>query len=181
MIARKEANGKLKVTLFATELQGGGRYSKLLDASPRAAKIALLKILSEAAAITGFAADYKNLTAEILPGREGGCVIYYSCPKENAPAEQLCLRFAQSNHLTQLLGQMVENGWGQTRCSLYAFGQGYALLLNCPAATRLQMLVGEYAQACFTDAVQLARVREHGCPIVTRATAQKLWELLQGN
>ncbi len=178
MIARKEANGKLKVTLFAIELQGGGRYSKLLDASPRSAKLALLKILSEAAAITGFIADYKNLTAEILPNRQGGCVIYYSCPQSVLPQGGLCLYFQNSNPLTEFLSQLVKNGWGQTLCSLYAVEQGYALLLQSQTQTRLQMLAAEYAAKQSTSGVEIARVQEHGEPIFLQRPVQRALQAL---
>lgn len=176
MIARKEENGKLKVTLFAGEIQGNGRYARLLDASPKTAKLALLKILHEAAALTGFAADYKNLTAEILIRQEGGCVIYYSCHQAQST---LHIQLDDLDTVTALLHQLATNGWQNCRCGLYAMARGYALLLHSPPRVeRLMMLAGEYGESRFVTVVQTAWIQEYGLPVVEGLTVKEARLLL---
>ena len=127
-----------------------------------------------------------KLTIESIPTRDGGCVLFFTVPKEDEsyvrqtvhmcrrPSVLLCAvdapetLFRLARHLRQAVHPLPPS-------SLYLWEKRYVLLLQGgPAAPTCRMILAEYGTVCADNLLAAAVLREHGKLLAERDAIEKL-------
>ena len=112
----------------------------------------------------------KSYLIEALPGGDG-CLLIISVRnvrkrkiyRVKRTRRYACCRFGEADALLDFLRQGQRLG-----CSVYRLGEEYILLPDLPPSDRLRGLMNEYGEVVELSAVELARVRELGRPMLCR-------------
>lgn len=127
-----------------------------------------------------------KLMIESIPTRDGGCVLFFTVPKEDAepflrqpvrlcrqPSTLLCTvdtpedLFRLARHLRQVLKPLPPS-------SLYLWEKRYVLLLQGTSTPVCRTILAEYGTVCADNALASAVLREHGKLLAERDAIEKL-------